>query len=206
MFNVFVIFTLIALVALVVAERREVRWAIWVAKPLASTGFIAAAVSRGAMDTPHGQAMLVAFALSWLGDVLLIGKTKTAFLLGLVAFLAGHLGFVAAFVIRGTHPTVTAMAFGGLMLPAVGVLRWLWPHVPSNLRGPVVAYVVVISTMVAASVSLVGVDVLIVIGAVAFYLSDICVARHRFVQPEFLNKLVGLPLYYVAQLILAATI
>ena len=185
MFEVYVIITLIALAALVEAERREARVAIWITKPLASTGFIAAAVSRGALDTPQGQAMLVAFALSWLGDVLLIGKSKTSFLLGLIAFLAGHLGFVAAFVVRGTDPTVTAMAFGALMVPAAGVLRWLWPHVPSKLRGPVVAYVVVISTMVAASVSLGGADPLVVVGAVAFYLSDIFVARHRFVHPAF---------------------
>ena len=42
MFQVFVTITLVALAALVEAERREARVAIWITKPLASTGFIAA--------------------------------------------------------------------------------------------------------------------------------------------------------------------
>ena len=36
-----------------------------------------------------------------------------------------------------------------------------------------------------------------------FYLSDLAVARDRFVSPGFANALWGLPLYYVAQLLFA---
>jgi uncharacterized membrane protein YhhN len=43
--------------------------------------------------------------------------------------------------------------------------------------------------------------------AVLFYLSDITVARDRFVTgPRFLNRLVGLPLYYSAQFLFAFSI
>jgi len=41
-------------------------------------------------------------------------------------------------------------------------------------------------------------------GAVLFWLSDLAVARDRFVRPGFVNPLVGLPLYYAAQLLLAS--
>ena len=41
------------------------------------------------------------------------------------------------------------------------------------------------------------------LGAVLFYLSDIMVARDRFVAPGFANRLVGLPLYFGGQLLLA---
>jgi len=44
------------------------------------------------------------------------------------------------------------------------------------------------------------------VAAVMFYASDICVARSRFVSDDFINQLIGLPLYYVAQLIIAANI
>ena len=43
-------------------------------------------------------------------------------------------------------------------------------------------------------------------GAFAFYLSDLSVARDRFVREALVNRLWGLPLYYAAQLCLAATI
>jgi hypothetical protein len=39
--------------------------------------------------------------------------------------------------------------------------------------------------------------------AVAFYLSDVSVARDRFVAPGFDNRIWGLPLYYGAQLLFA---
>jgi hypothetical protein len=39
--------------------------------------------------------------------------------------------------------------------------------------------------------------------AVAFYLSDVSVARDRFVAPGFGNRIWGLPLYYGAQVLFA---
>lgn len=43
-------------------------------------------------------------------------------------------------------------------------------------------------------------------GAFSFYLSDVFVARQRFVQPAFLNRLIGLPLYYLGQFQIAYTV
>ena len=39
-------------------------------------------------------------------------------------------------------------------------------------------------------------------GAIGFYLSDLSVARDRFVVSAFVNRLWGLPLYYAAQVAL----
>ncbi|KAL0489092.1 lysoplasmalogenase [Acrasis kona] len=44
------------------------------------------------------------------------------------------------------------------------------------------------------------------IGSIMFYLSDLCVARQAFIQKSFYNKLIGLPLYYFAQMIIASSI
>ena len=41
------------------------------------------------------------------------------------------------------------------------------------------------------------------VGALAFYFSDISVARDRFVGAGFGNRLWGLPLYYFAQILFA---
>jgi hypothetical protein len=47
---------------------------------------------------------------------------------------------------------------------------------------------------------------IILIGAFLFYLSDISIARDRFIEPSFTNRLWGLPLYYGAQILLAISI
>jgi hypothetical protein len=44
------------------------------------------------------------------------------------------------------------------------------------------------------------------VGAILFYLSDLAVARQRFVQQSFINRALGLPIYYLGQLLLAMTI
>ena len=43
-------------------------------------------------------------------------------------------------------------------------------------------------------------------GALLFYISDIFVARQRFLKAEFVNRLIGLPLYYGGQFMLAFSI
>jgi uncharacterized membrane protein YhhN len=182
---------------------------VWVAKPLASAGFVALALARGAPHTSYGRLVLAALAFGWLGDVLLIRKgARRAFAAGLASFLLGHLVFALAFLVRGVAPAglaAGALAAAALALP---VARWLAPHVPERLRLPVRAYVVVISAMVACAAGAWGAtrDGALLAGAAAFFLSDLAVARERFVAKSFANKLWGLPLYYGAQLLLAWTV
>jgi hypothetical protein len=47
---------------------------------------------------------------------------------------------------------------------------------------------------------------LVFTGAVCFYLSDLFVARDRFLKSEFANRLIGLPMYYVGQFLLAFSV
>jgi len=200
--------TAAALTVVLVAEAGGHRRVEWVAKPLASTGFLLAAWSNGALATPYGRGILAGLALSFLGDVLLIPKTRGTFLAGLGAFLLGHVGFAVAFLLRGASFTIGIAGAALLAIPASVVGRWLWPHVSREMRGPVLAYIVVISAMVAlalGTLAQVG-GVMILVGAVMFYLSDLSVARDRFVAPGFANRLWGLPLYYAAQHVLASTV
>jgi uncharacterized membrane protein YhhN len=76
------------------------------------------------------------------------------------------------------------------------------------VRLPVLAYIVVISTMVvlAAGAAWGTQQWVILLGAVMFYFSDVSVARDRFVAPGFINGLWGLPLYYGGQLFLAYSV
>lgn len=181
----------------------------WLAKPLASAGFLGAALACGATGSDYGLAILAGLGLSFAGDVLLIPEgAGPAFLAGLASFLLGHVGFAVAFAVSGVSLPGAALATALVAAPVVVVLRWLRPHVPPDMKGPVVAYVAVISAMViaAAGATAAGGTGAMLAGAVLFYLSDITVARDRFVAPGPGNGLVGLPLYYGAQLVLAASI
>ena len=190
-------------------------WAEWsgsrlrmIAKPLASFCFIGVALAAGALDSGYGVWVLVALVLSAVGDIALLGDSTPTFLGGLTSFLLGHVAYVVAFSVRGTEKGATALAVVLLVIPAVLVIRWLWPHVERGMRGPVGAYAAVISTMVAFAVGTVAgdADLRILLAAVAFYCSDLAVARDRFVAPGFSNRFWGLPLYYGAQFVFAWTV
>jgi uncharacterized membrane protein YhhN len=203
-----IVFTSVCMLLLILAEGRGWSRLRAVSKTLASTGFLGTALTAGALESPYGWAVLSALFLSWWGDVFLLGRSKGMFLAGLVSFLLGHVAFGAAFVVRGVDPVAALATAGAALLPAVAVWHWLRTHLETGMRTPVRAYVVVISTMVALSVgttALLG-NAWITVGAVMFYLSDLAVARDRFVAPGFTNRVWGLPLYYGAQLILALTV
>jgi uncharacterized membrane protein YhhN len=201
----FVALTLVAVGWLLVAERRGSQTGIWVWKPFASMGFLATALSAGALDSTYGRFVFVALCLCWLGDVLLIPKDERIFRAGILSFLAGHLGFVAAFVARGIEPVAFAVAIALVTLPSWRTLRWLVPHLSGDFRAPVTVYVSVISLMVASAVATYAESrcVPLLAGALAFAVSDLSVARDRFVRAEFVNRAWGLPLYYGAVLLLA---
>lgn len=201
--------TLGLLTALMVFEWKDDQRGRWVLKPLTSAGFIASAVMAGALDDGYGQAVLAALVLSWFGDVFLIPKEKPkVFLLGVLAFLLGHVAFSVAFVIKGVSMAWVLGSVVPLGLVAAVVVRWLWPHVPAQMKGAVLAYVGVISTMLALAIGAVaaGANLWIFVGALMFYLSDLSVARQSFVTKSFINRLWGLPCYFIAQLIFAWTV
>lgn len=205
MSDLFPLLTVAGSAALLVAERAGSLRAIAVLKPIASSGFVLTAWSRHALDHSAGRWLMAGLILGLIGDLFLVLKhDKRMFLAGLVSFLLGHLAYVVTFAVRGVDGGAAAASLGVLVPAALLVLRWLWPHA-GRLRAPVVAYVVVISAMMAAAVGAWarGDTPLVVVGAGLFYLSDLGVARERFVVRAFANKLVGQPLYFAGQLVLA---
>ena len=204
-----VLLTIVATLGLLVAEARGSRPGVWICKPLAAAGFVWAALAFGALESPYGIWVLAGLLLSAAGDVLLIPRgAKAFFLAGLVSFLLGHVAYAGAFALRGLE--IGTMAAAAVPVGAVSMLalRYLWPHVQRKapaLQYPVLVYVAVISTMVVCAAGTVGKagNLLLLAGAVAFYASDLAVARQRFVAETFSNKLWGLPAYYAGQLLIA---
>jgi uncharacterized membrane protein YhhN len=171
----------------------------------ASSAFVAVALALGATGSGYGRWVLAALLLGWLGDAALLSRHPRAFLAGLGAFLLSHLCFAAAFL--GGAVSGGAMAVAALGALALGgvVLRRLGPHVPAGFRWPVRAYVGVILAMCIAAAGHASASGrwAVLAGALLFATSDLAVARDRFVQPGFVNKLWGWPTYFGAQLLLA---
>ncbi len=177
-----------------------------IAKTTAASGFVLIAWVGGAPETPSGRWILGGLLLSWVGDVALLARARpNLFRLGFASFLLGHLAYAAAFAVRGLAAGTAGLAALIALAPAVLVLGWLDPHLPASMRAPVRAYVAVISLMVvlaAATVARNG-DASIFAGAFSFYLSDLAVARERFVTRSFFNGVWGSPLYFGGQVLLA---
>ncbi len=126
--------------------------------------------------------LVVGLALCALGDFLLAHEGEAPFLAGLVAFLTGHLAYVALFWQMGAgEPAITPLAWAviGLviLLSALMTIR-LWPHTGA-MRGPVLAYTAVIAAMVISAELFVG-SWTVRAGVLAFMLSDMVLARGRF--------------------------
>lgn len=187
-----------------VGERTDSSWRIW-PKAAASLGYILTAISAGAPDTGYGRWVLAALCLSWIGDVALVSRGHAWFMTGLVAFAVAHLAYIVAFSVLGMRAVATIVAALVLAALALAVGRRLLPHVQRRMVVPVVAYLVVITAMVAAAAGAAseGAPWPVLPAALAFYLSDLGVARHQFVTPGFENRAVGLPLYYGAQVLFA---
>ncbi len=195
-----------AVAGLLYAERRESQTGKWLTKPIASFAFISVAIFSGALDSDYGRLILLGLALCLLGDLLLIPEGRAnVFRLGVFAFLSGHLAFAAAFVTQPRSATWLAVAAVALGLVLWRVWRWLSPALPGDMRLPVQVYffVIALMTVLACAVTGAGGTALVAAGAVAFTASDIAVARDRFVRHEFVNRAWGLPLYYLAQVLLA---
>lgn len=196
------------LVAALSSELVGHRLMLLIGKPAASLGFLVVALASGALQSRYGAWILAGLTLSLLGDVLLMLEGHLAFLGGLVSFLLAHVAYLVAFVVVGVSWPGSLIALAGSGLVAVIVIRWLLPNVSSEMKGPVLAYAAVISVMVSLAIGtlVAGRTALIATGAALFYVSDLFVARERFVAPSPTNQMIGLPLYYAGQLLLALSV
>jgi len=201
--------TTIAQVGLLWSIYRGLIDGVYLFKPISSFGFLVTYI-----EAPHGPAKqhgrLIGKGLLFgaLGDIMLMFKPEWAFLSGLVAFLMSHICYSMAFVKLGVRwtsaPSFIAMAASASLLSQL--LPWLLPNVDSDMKGPVLVYMAAIIAMLIASMgSAANAERPLpqVLGAIAFVISDIFVAREKFVVAGFENAWIGLPLYFYAQIAIA---
>jgi uncharacterized membrane protein YhhN len=182
-------------------------------KPVVSLLFVVTAFHLAPSFSVYVNAILAGLILCLVGDVCLISMdSKKMFVAGLVAFLSGHVAYLTAFyplMHRSWQGILAAVVFAAV---AWGVYSWLKPHLGS-MKNPVMAYILIITAMIVSAfavfsngqVSDTG-RYLVVSGAGLFYISDLFVARNQFVKKAYVNRLLGLPLYFAGQFLLAASV
>jgi len=181
-------------------------------KTILSCLFIVAALAQSHPIPGYFYLLLLGLIFCLGGDVFLALPQDRMFLLGLVSFLLGHVFYAVCFFYVADVSLWTGIGgLAGLFVSGL-VFWWLRPHLGSMLL-PVSAYIIVITVMVVGAWTVFGDSqlgyagrLLVLIGAVSFYLSDLFVARDRFLKSEFSNRLIGLPMYYCGQFLLAFSV
>jgi len=191
---------------------REYRIGLVPAKAVLSALFVITAIMEPHAIPPYCLLLLVGLLFCMAGDIFLALPQERMFRLGLVSFLVGHVWYSIAFFANARLSHWTIWGTLGVLVASGWVYRWLRPRL-GRMNGPVLAYILVITIMVSGAWSVWGDTRLawagrfmILTGALSFYVSDLFVARDRFVKKEALNRVIGLPLYYVGQFLLAFSV
>jgi len=160
---------------------------------------------------------LIGLVFSLACDVILIFAAPRAFMIGLLAFLCAHLAYIAAFIhaqrafALGSNLVVDIIAAAVLALIGGVMFSVLRPGL-GKMRVPVLLYVLVISVMVHRAISIAFVyrgslivPLLMVFGALLFYVSDAILALNRFRMDNAMphGRAYNLSAYYAGQLLLA---
>jgi uncharacterized membrane protein YhhN len=203
---------LLLLAGLLFFEKRKNRKGMLPTKTALSLLFIVTAISQTHFLQPYAIFIIIGLLFCLGGDVFLALPQDKMFLLGLVSFLLGHVCYVIGFFWISEPSNMTLIGVIITTLVAVLIYAWLKPHLGA-MKKPVIAYILVISFMFVGAWSVLGMPqqsisarLLIFVGAAGFYISDIFVARDRFLKNDFTNRLLGLPLYYLAQFMIAFSI
>jgi uncharacterized membrane protein YhhN len=156
-----------------------------------------------ALDVGDGAVrtwFVVALVLCLAGDVFLM-LPQDLFVFGLASFLLGHIAYIVGMHVDGVDGG--RLAVGALVvlvaLALVGtrILRGVRTGTERELTGPVVAYMSVISVMVASAVGT-G-HPAAVLGAGSFYVSDALIAWNRFLRETRHGRLAIIVTYHLAQ-------
>lgn len=191
-------------------ERHGVARVQWPLKAMTSGLFLYVAWLRGP-DSAYDSWIVAGLVLSFVGDLALIPRARRWFVAGLAAFLLAHVAYVAAFAGVTAQSSLPWAALAVIVAVSLAAYLHFRPHLGA-MHAPVVAYIVVISLMLAVAwtLALQRQDAFgwqVAAGATLFYLSDISVARRRFTPGAgFATRAIGLPAYYAGQFLLALTI
>jgi uncharacterized membrane protein YhhN len=173
----------------------------YLCKPLTMVLLIGAALAIEPADGAVRWWFVAGLVLSLAGDVFLMSP-RNLFVAGLASFLVAHLAYVVGMHVAGVAalPLLVGLAVVSLAMAAVGsrIVRGVRRGAEPGLAGPVVAYMLVISAMVASAVG--TVNPAWIAGASLFYASDALIAWNRFVGSTPHPRVSIMVTYHIGQI------
>jgi len=157
--------------------------------------------------------LVVGIGFCLVGDIFLFLPPEVWFLRGLIAFLLGHVGYIFSF---GVSHVAGGQVFPGLVLglsitiAGIYVVRRLVAGLKQSGKGkmsvPIMVYAVVISYVLFSagfkfldSAWSLSESLLLAVGALLFYISDILNAWERFVSKFKNDRLIIMITYHLGQ-------
>lgn len=201
-----------AVFILIKAEFANKRHQIYLIKPISTLLVITIALLSFLQPTYNiafTQFVLLSLLFSLGGDMaLMFPKNRKAFSLGLGLFLIAHIIYAVAFTLLGKLSIWAMLPFSLLLICGIGFYMLIRSKLGS-MKGPVIAYIMIISVMVGSAATVLGSPasnpvqgLMILIGALLFYISDLILAANRFWKPWKYNR-ISLAFYYSGQLLIA---
>ena len=191
--------------ALLIAELRENRRAQFFFKPLAALGFIVLALQFGALESTYGKTILAGLIACAFGDIFLLSRTSEKyFKAGMGAFALGHVFYVIAISKIRIDFTADITNWAVIFIAGLFALQTV-RKIPKRMQRPVLYYSLIIFLMVLFSLFAPrsAPFTFIPFAAIMFAVSDMFVARDRFINPNPKNALAITPLYFGAQALFA---
>lgn len=185
---------------------------IYFIKPI-STGLVILAALLSLLEpcwnSTYTFGAILGLVFSMGGDIaLMFQDDKKAFRIGLVLFLLAHIVYAAIFTIMGRFSGLSAVCTLVLLLSGIGIYRLIQANL-GPMKGPVIAYVLIISLMVIQAAGVFSNQkitnlqaLMMVLGALLFYISDVILAANRFWRPWKYNR-ISLAFYYSGQMLIA---
>jgi uncharacterized membrane protein YhhN len=213
MINVLIIILgIILLFGLLYYQKKKDRMPLLIMKSILSLLFVITALLQPHSVPAYYHYLFVGLIFCLIGDVCLALPHEKVFMGGLVTFLVGHVFYIFSFLsLTQIFHWISAGLFIFFGLSAF-IFFWLRPHLRSMVI-PVLLYILVITVMVSGAWAVfwkssfqISGRTLILVGSICFYISDLFVARNKFIKEEYRNRLLGLPLYYTGQFLLAFSI
>ncbi len=161
----------------------------WFLKPFLVPFLLFAVVRFGKFSTQKW--LLIALLFSWIGDVILLfaDRNELYFILGLISFLIGHLSYITLFIQQkkdyngGKTPLFWVLilvvlfylkSMLALLFPTLGALK-----IPVTLYATTISIMLIVAFLGYFSWKKIG-KYFILIGAVAFVISDSLLAINKF--------------------------
>jgi len=163
------------------------------------------ALQFGALESTYGLIILAGLIACAVGDIFLLSrKSENLFKAGMAAFALGHVFYVIAISKIRIDFTTDITNWAVIFIAGLFALHTV-RKTPKRMQRPVLYYSLIIFLMVLFSLFAPrsAPFIFIPFAAIMFAVSDMFVARDRFIKPNPKNALAITPLYFGAQALFA---